>query len=190
MILLASRSPQRRALLGLLGLEFRVAVSGVPERTHGLDPVGLVVGNALAKARDVAMRVGVPAGGAILGADTEVVVDGRILGKPADAPGARNAVAGLAGRAHEVVTGIAVIGPDGERVAHERTLVRFRPLSDAEIDWYVATGEWRDRAGGYAIQGAGAVLVEGIEGDPTNVVGLPIAHTARLLGDQGLWPPR
>lgn len=190
MILLASRSPQRRALLGLVGVEFRIAVSRASERTHGQDARSLVVGNAVAKARDVAARIGVPEGGAVLAADTEVVLDDRVLGKPPDAHSARAAIAGLAGRTHEVVTGVALIGPDGERVARELTRVRFRPLTDQEIDWYVATGEWRERAGGYAIQGAGAVLCAGIDGDPTNVVGLPLSCTARLLADQGLWPPR
>lgn len=189
MILLASRSPQRRALLGLLGVEFRVVVSGVPERTDGADAQGLVVANARAKARDVAARSGVPVAGAVLGADTEVVQDGRVLGKPADADAAAAAIAGLAGRTHEVVTGVVLISGTGEQTACSVTRVTFRGLSAEEIAWYVATGEWRDRAGGYAIQGAGAVLCSEIDGDLATVVGLPVARVAEMLINAGIWPP-
>jgi septum formation protein len=188
-ILLASRSPQRRALMARLGVEYRVVASGAPERTEGIDPTALVIANALAKARDVAARAGVPDGGAVLGADTEVVDAGEILGKPADAAAASATITRLAGRTHEVITGLALITQAGEVTAHERTKVRFRPLSDVEIAWYVATGEWRDRAGGYAIQGSGAALCAAIEGDVANVVGLPVARVSELLAQQGMWPP-
>ena len=190
MILLASRSPQRRALLGLLGVEFRVVVSGVPEQTDGTDATVLVVANALAKARDVAARSGVPAAGAVLGADTEVVQDGRILGKPTDADAAAAAIARLSGRTHEVATGVALISGSGEQTACSVTRVTFRSLTPDEIAWYVATGEWRDRAGGYAVQGAGAILCSGIDGDLATVIGLPVARVAQMLSDVGMWPPR
>lgn len=117
-----------------------------------------------------------------LGADTLVAVDGDILGKPADAAQAREYVARLAGRTHQVVGAIAVVR-DGAlaEVASEITLVHFRDASSALLDWYVETGEWRGRAGGYAIQGAGAVLVQGIEGDYLNVVGLPLQRLIDLV---------
>jgi septum formation protein len=124
-----------------------------------------------------------------LGADTLVAVDGDILGKPRDAAQAREYVARLAGRTHQVVGAIALVR-DGEPAgtAVEITQVHFRPATPAQLDWYVATGEWRGRAGGYAIQGAGAVLVAGIEGDYLNVVGLPLARLLDL--EPGLWPVR
>jgi septum formation protein len=118
----------------------------------------------------------------VIGADTDVALDGDILGKPADAKQARAFLARLAGRVHEVVGGVAVVR-DGELVASgvEVTEVRFRAVSRALIDWYVATGEWRGRAGGYAIQGAGAALVAGISGDYLNVVGLPLGRLLDLV---------
>lgn len=181
MILLASRSPQRRALLGALGVPFRVVVSRAAE---GDDPLA----NARAKAREVAGRAGVPPGGAVLGADTEVLLDGRALGKPPDAAAARAGLAALAGRAHAVRTAVCVITQTGERELVDETAVVFRPLSAAAIERYLATGEWRDRAGGYAIQGAGAGLVARIEGDYTTVVGLPLGRLAPLLEELGLLP--
>jgi septum formation protein len=180
-ILLASRSPQRRALLAALGVPFRVAVSRVAE---GDDAQA----NALAKARDVAGRLGVPPGGAVLGADTEVVVDGRALGKPPDREGAAAMLRRLSGREHEVHSAIALVGDGRERRALAVVRVRVRELSPAAVDWYLDTGEWRERAGGYAIQGAGAALVERVEGDPTAVVGLPVAELVTALVELGLGP--
>lgn len=181
MILLASRSPQRRALLGTLGIPFRVVASGVPEGDDALS-------NARDKAREVARRSGIPEGGAVLGADTEVVLDGRALGKPADEDDARGMLASLAGREHAVETAVVLITADGVREARDVARVRMRPLSATEIDWYVACGEWRDRAGGYAIQGRGAALVERVEGDYTTVVGLPLGLLAGLLDQARLAP--
>jgi septum formation protein len=121
-----------------------------------------------------------------LGVDTLVALDGRIYGKPADAGEARATLAKLAGRTHEVVSGL-VYEDDGVTVTTE---VTFRELSDAFLDWYVGTGEWEGRAGGYAIQGCGAALVRGIRGDYFNVVGLPVAALIDLLGDPtGHLPP-
>jgi septum formation protein len=180
-ILLASRSPQRRALLGVLGVEFRVVSADVAE---GDDPRA----NAWAKAREVAARAGVPEGGAVLGADTEVLLDGGALGKPADAEAARAALEALSGRAHVVRTACCVITAAGERHVADDAEVVFRRLTPAEIAWYVGTGEWRDRAGGYAVQGAGAALVHRITGDPSTVVGLPLGALADLLGQLGLAP--
>jgi septum formation protein len=178
-ILLASRSPQRRALLGELGVDFRVVA---PRAEEGEDPLA----NARAKAREVAARAGVPEGGAVLGADTEVVLDGRALGKPADAAVARRDLTALSGRTHLVRSAICVITRRGEREAADDARVTFRALSEAEIEGYVATGEWRDRAGGYAIQGAGAALVARVEGDHSTVVGLPTGLLTALLRELGL----
>ena len=179
MILLASRSPQRRALLAALGVPFRVVV---PRADEGDDPLA----NARAKAREVAARAGVPAGGAVLGADTEVILGGRVLGKPADATSARRELRDLSDRAHVVRSAVCVSTQAGEREGVDDARVTFRPLSDEAIDRYVATGEWRDRAGGYAIQGAGAALVERVEGDQSTVIGLPLARLATLLDELGL----
>jgi septum formation protein len=120
-------------------------------------------------------------GALVLGADTLVAIDGDILGKPTDAEQAREYVTRLAGRTHQVVGAIALV-EDGELIstAVEITAVRFRPASASVVDWYVATGEWKGRAGGYAIQGVGAALVAGIEGDYLNVVGLPLARLLDL----------
>jgi septum formation protein len=134
----------------------------------------------------VAARAGVPDGGAVLGADTEVLLDGRVLGKPRDAAAARRELAALSGRSHVVRTAICVITQRDEREVVDDARVTFRPLSDDAIDRYVATGEWRDRAGGYAIQGAGAGLVERLEGDHSTVVGLPVGALAALLEELGL----
>jgi septum formation protein len=180
-ILLASRSPQRRALLGALGIDFRVVVSRADE---GDDPVR----NARAKAEEVAERVGVPAGGAVLGADTEVLLDGRALGKPADAGEAHAMLRILGGRAHVVRSAICLITPTGRRELADDTTVVFRELSAPMRAWYAGTGEWRDRAGGYAIQGAGSALVARIEGDHANVVGLPVAALVDALDALGLAP--
>lgn len=189
MIVLASRSPQRRALLGHLGVPFAVAASGFEEHGPGDDARARVLANAVGKARDVARRDGVPAGGAVLGADTEVSLDGRSLSKPGDAAAARRMLISLAGRAHEVLTAVCLITGSGERTGLSRATVTMRPADDALLDWYVGTGEWRERAGGYAIQGAGGVLVSAVTGDHTAVVGLPLPLVADLLGHAGLWPP-
>ncbi len=181
-LVLASASPQRRAILEQVGIPFSVRVSGVEEETHG-DPSAVAEENARRKAASIDyahFKEGVPA--TTLGADTLVAIDGDILGKPADAAQAREYVARLAGRTHQVVGAIALMytGNQNPDVAVEITQVRFRPAGDALLDWYVETGEWQGRAGGYAIQGKGAVLVAGIEGDYLNVVGLPLQRLLDL----------
>lgn len=175
-------------MLRQLGVEFRVVAAAFDEHTSGAAPETVVTTNALGKAREVARRAGVPFEGAILAADTEVVCDGVALGKPADRQAAAAMLARLAGRAHEVMTGVALISDAGERSAYETTRVVMRPLTDDEVGWYLATGEWRDRAGGYAIQGAGAALCARVDGNPSNVVGLPMALVAEMLAEAGLWP--
>ena len=119
----------------------------------------------------------------MLGADTVVAVDGRILPKPADEAQARRWLAALSGRAHEVLGGVCAVDAQGSRAATALTVVHVRALTAADIDWYVATGEWRERAGGYAIQGRGAALISRIEGDYLNVVGLPLPAVLDLVPD-------
>ena len=175
-MILASASPQRRAILEQVGIPFVVRPAGVDEEAAG-DPVAVAEENARRKAAAVAAAT--PE--LILGADTDVALDGDILGKPADPGQARAFLARLSGRVHAVVGGIA-LAERGAVVATavEVTQVRFRTLTPALIEWYVQTGEWRGRAGGYAIQGAGAALVAAIEGDYLNVVGLPLARLLDL----------
>ena len=136
---------------------------------------------ALENARRKAAGAG---GGLVLAVDTMVSLEGRIYGKPGDEDEAAATLRALAGRTHEVVSGIVIGGREGVAV----TEVSFRALPDGWIDWYVETGEWRDRAGGYAIQGAGAALVERIEGDHATVVGLPVAALVDALDALGLAP--
>ncbi len=176
-LVLASASPRRRELLGLIGLEFDVVATGIEELSDG-DPAELVVDNALRKAR--AGAAGAPAA-IVIGADTDVVVDGRLLGKPADAGAARECIAALAGRTHSVLSGVALLGGGRELTELVRTDVTFRALSAAAVEAYVSSGEWRDRAGGYAVQGLGSSLVAAIDGDLSNVIGLPIPALTRMI---------
>lgn len=180
LLVLASRSPQRRAILEQLGVAFEVRPSDAQELTDG-DPEHVALENARRKAAAVD-------GELVLGVDTLVCLDRRIYGKPADEAEARATLGALAGRTHLVISGLAVKGgePSPFPQASAVTEVRFRELDAGWIDWYVATGEWRERAGGYAIQGRGAALVEEIRGDYLNVVGLPVAALLRLL--PGLLP--
>ncbi len=168
-VVLASGSPQRREILTKLGLEFEVLVSGVEELSDG-DPEFLVVENARRKARAIAA----PDGAVVIGCDTDVVLDGEVLGKPADAAEARAYLDRMSGRPHTVMSGLVVRDSGGERSGLERTTVVFKPLSDAEKERYVGFGEWRSRSGGYAIQTLGSTLVERVEGSVSNVVGLPV----------------
>jgi len=173
---LASGSPQRRAILERVGVPFTVRAGDVPELERG-DPAAVSVENALRKAR-AAMRPGEDE--LIIGCDTLVTLDGVIYGKPADESDARRILLALSGRTHEVLSGLAILRNGGEQSALERTQVTFREIGDGMIDWYLACGEWRGRAGGYAIQGAGAALVRAVQGDYENVVGLPLARLLDL----------
>jgi septum formation protein len=175
-LVLASRSPQRRAILERLEVAFTVRAADVPELSDG-DPEVLARENALRKARAALCPGAVEA---VLGCDTIVVLDGTIYGKPPDEPAARATLTALGGRTHEVISGIALLLADGssevlERVAVARTRVTFRPIDEQLLDWYVGTEEWRGRSGGYAIQGSGAELAQEIDGEVENVVGLPVA---------------
>ena len=166
-LVLASRSPQRRAILEQLGIAFDVRPADVEEDIEG-DPADVVVRNALRKARAVE-------GETVLGVDTEVYLDDRLFGKPGDEAAARTYLETLSGRTHEVFSGLALVDGGEERTGIARTAVTFRALDEALIDWYLESGEWRDRAGGYAVQGRGAALIEALDGDYWNVVGLPVA---------------
>lgn len=170
-LVLASRSPQRSAILSRLGIPFAPRPTDVPELETG-DAREAVLHNALAKAR-AALDDG--AQELILGVDTVVELHGRIYGKPSDEAQARQTLEALAGVTHNVLSGLVLLDAGKERTAIAHTRVCFRDLDERTVDWYVATGEWRGRAGGYAIQGAGAALVREIQGDYENVVGLPVA---------------
>jgi septum formation protein len=203
-IVLASGSPQRKALLERLGVPFTVRATDAEEIEQGEDPAQVAVENALRKAR-AASLAGDGRPELVIGCDTIVVLDGVIYGKPPDVDAARRTLSALGGRTHEVISGLAVLapgqaaadvpgrpaGPGGraalvERTAVERTRVSFRAIDSELLDWYVATEEWRGRSGGYAIQGAGSKLALAVEGEEENVVGLPVrallALCPELLG--------
>jgi septum formation protein len=154
-----------------------VRVPDVEELDSG-PPHEVAVENAYRKATAVARDA---AGSLVLGVDTVVNVGPRIHGKPADAADAREMLVALSGRRHSVISGVCLVAPSGTKTATATTLVDFRVLDDSLIDWYMRTEEWRERAGGYAIQGRGAALVAGIEGDYSNVVGLPVTTLLELM---------
>lgn len=185
-LILASASPRRRSLLEEQGIPFEVHVSGIEERPWpGEPPASYALRNASDKARAVRAARGDSERARILSADTIVVLDDRILEKPVDAADAARMLESLSGRLHEVITGLVLLEPDGERGRAVRTRVRFRTLSAGEIERYVASGEPMDKAGAYAIQGGAADFVAAIEGSYTNVVGLPVEQVGTwLLDDQ------
>ena len=169
-LVLASRSPQRQAILERLGVEFVVRPTDVDELEQG-DPPVVALENALRKATALTP----PAGDLVLGVDTIVALDGVVYGKPQSAADAVRTLQALAGRTHTVISGVALLAADAPPLlCTESTAVTFRELDQRLIDWYVAGGEWQGRSGGYAIQQRGGVLVRRIEGDYTNVVGLPV----------------
>lgn len=186
-LVLASASPRRCALLQQIGVTFSVERSQVTEQVNPiLPPEELVKQLALQKATDVASRHNE---GLVLGADTIVVNQNRVLGKPKDEAAAVRMLRGLSGHWHQVITAVAVVDASGRKepwVAIEKTEVRFRTLSEAEIAAYVATGESMDKAGAYGIQGYGALLVEQIRGCYSNVVGLPLQKVAEGLRNWGM----
>jgi len=181
-LLLASTSPQRRAILAQLGVPFEVVAPHYEEHDPpDADPVELVRAHAQGKARSVAADAG---DRPVLGVDTTVVLDGRVYAKPDGPVGAERMLVELSGRTHHVVSGLCLRTPGWEVVDTETTAVTFRPLTPRDLATYVASGEWEGRAGGYAIQGLGAALVERIDGDYLNVVGLPAALLAKLLAER------
>jgi septum formation protein len=180
---LASASPRRQALLSAAGFEFDVAAPDVPEmRAAGESAPDYVQRLAREKALAVAKRY---PSRPVLGADTEVVLDGDVLGKPSDATDAARMLRRLAGRTHEVLTGLALVWRGGVVTALEATTVWVADLSNEEIADYVASGEPMDKAGGYAIQGRAARFIPRIEGSYSNVVGLPVATVLQILRQAG-----
>ncbi|MBP2653278.1 MAG: Septum formation protein Maf [Firmicutes bacterium] len=178
--ILASASPRRQELLRQIGCEFRTVVSSFMEdNSLDLPPKELAVFQARAKACDVARRLGT--GNIVIGADTIVVQEGRVYGKPSDLADARRMLSELAGVEHAVITGLAVAVGEKVWTDFAVTMVRFRDLTSDEIDRYLATGESLDKAGAYAIQGRGALLVERIDGCYANVVGLPLTTLDKLI---------
>jgi len=186
-LVLASASPRRRDLLAQLGLHPEVIPADVDETPRpGEDPVNYVERVATDKALAVSRRY---PDRVVLAADTTVDLDGCILGKPTDADHARHMLRSLSARTHRVHTGVAVMGGG---VLHQQvvtSLVTFVPVDDALLEWYLGTGEPFDKAGGYAVQGVGSVLVTRVQGSTSNVVGLPLTATAALLGAAGVDVP-
>jgi septum formation protein len=187
-LVLASASPRRQELIRLLGLPFEVRPSAYEEEMpdEHSDPAQLAVHLATEKAQDVAR--GCETGRLVLGADTVVALGTRVYGKPSDAAEARRMLRELSGQTHQVITGVALVRSPEERVRTfaARTDVTFRPLEAAEIAAYAETGEPLDKAGAYAIQGYGGLLIEGIRGDYPNVVGLPLTPLALALRELGV----
>lgn len=189
-LVLASASPRRRELLAAAGVTFRVESVSVDESPlEGETPAGCVERLALSKARAILARY---PSEIVLGADTTVVLDGRMLAKPADDVEAAEMLTALSGQIHEVLTGIAVATSSAERSLVERTSVWMSKISREEIAWYIASGEPRDKAGAYAIQGLASRFIPRIEGSYSNVVGLPVAAVLQLIREMGLegalWP--
>lgn len=183
-MILASQSPRRRELLGQMGFSFTVRPAKGEELAHPeLTPAQLVEELARQKALEVSAEAA--SDDVVVAADTVVAIDGVVLGKPRDKAHAAQMLSALSGREHTVYTGVAVKRGETLLVEHEATQVRFRPLTEREIDLYIQTGEPMDKAGSYGIQGYGALLVEGIRGDYFNVVGLPICRLGRMLAQVG-----
>lgn len=181
-LLLASTSPQRRAILEQLGIPFEVVPPTYQEQDPPeADALQLVQEHAHGKARSIADGAGERP---VLGVDTAVVLGGRIYGKPADATEAEQMLEALSGQTHAVISGLCLLTPGWEFVDADTTLVTFRTLTPRDLAVYVGSGEWEGRAGAYAIQGRGAALVERIDGDYLNVVGLPASLLVRVLAER------
>jgi septum formation protein len=180
-VVLASRSPRRVELISQLGVTAEVVPADIDETPLvGEEPVDYVKRLASSKARAVQQRLGTVA--LVLGADTTVDLDGVIFGQPGDEAEARRMLKALSARTHRVHTGVAVIGPDRSESVVVTSMVTFEPVTDALLDWYIGTGEWQGKAGSYAIQGLGGTLVASTRGSMSNIIGLPLQETARLLG--------
>lgn len=184
-IVLASQSPRRKELLGRMGLEFVTQASKIDESAFdGLEARELVATLSREKAQWIARQLDGET--LVIGADTVVVRDGAALGKPKDAEDAMAMLLSLSGRDHQVCTGVTVCRGDRVLTQVEETQVTFRDLTEAEVRQYVSTGEPMDKAGAYGIQGLGGLLVEGIRGDYSNVVGLPVCRLGQMLKDFGV----
>ena len=187
MLILASQSPRRREILHMLGYAFDCRPAHADETIPAGTPPEKAV-ELLAERKALAARLTAEDADTVLGSDTVVVLDGAILGKPADRSGAARMLRALSGRTHTVYTGVALLKGDEKIVFHDRAAVTFYPLDDAEIAAYIATGEPMDKAGAYGIQGRGSALVEGIQGDFFTVMGLPAGKTVRALRQMGVHP--
>lgn len=182
-MILASGSPRRRELLTNLGVTFEVVVSGEDEDSPETNPEKLAGDLGLLKARSVAS---LHPDAVVIAADTVVAAGEELLAKPADAAENAAFIRKLAGRTHQVFTGVTVISPSGTFSGVERTDVEFRPLTEQEVQFYAASGEGLDKAGGYGIQGVGMGLVSRVNGDYSNIVGFPLALVMRLLRRAGV----
>jgi septum formation protein len=182
-LVLASGSPRRAQILTALGLRFRVAVSNVDETMRpgerGEDAAERLAGE---KAAAVGRHETLP----VLAADTVVLCEGRVLGKPATESEARDMLRALAGRTHEVVTGVCLLARGEARSGVERTVVTMARMSEEEVRWYAATDEPYDKAGGYHVDGRGSLFIQKIAGSPSNVAGLPVRLVLRLIRDAGV----
>jgi len=187
-LVLASRSPQRRTLLRQLRVPFRIVVSEHDEDLHDGDPARTVERNARGKAEEVLARVRLRTGELVLGVDTVVVVDGRVLGKASGEEEAAHYLRLLGGRRHEVFSGLHLCSRERGVTTHAVTGVTFRELGAGDIARYAACGEWRERAGAYAIQGVGSALVSAVDGDYFNVVGLPVPALLEALAGFSVMP--
>ena len=184
MLILASQSPRRRELLGLITRDFLVRPTGCDETLDCADPAEHALQIACRKCAAALAEAGPE--DAVIAADTVVYLDGLLLGQPRDPAEAAAMLSRLSGRTHTVCTGVAVAFRGGTRTLCQQTRVTFYDLSRSLIDWYVSTGEPMDKAGAYGIQGRGALLVRDIAGDYSNVVGLPVAALYRLLVEMGV----
>jgi septum formation protein len=186
-LILASASPRRRALMSQLGIEFEAVGTNADETVPASQrPEEAVVTIAQRKLDAYLAQAAGAADRFVLAVDTEVVIGAHLYGKPGDAPAARRMLSDLAGRTHRVLSGLVLAAPGGKRSrATQESRVTLAKLSAAQIDSYVATGEPFDKAGGYAVQGQGAAFIENVDGDYSNVVGLPLRTTLRLLADAG-----
>lgn len=179
MLILASKSPRRKELLSLITTDFEIKTANADETL----PCGIEPYEAVEYLSEIKARPFVNGGDVVIGADTVVAAGGEILGKPSDAADAFAMLKRLSGETHSVFTGVTVADLSRSETFFVQTKVTFYSLSDDEINNYIATGEPFDKAGAYGIQGKGALLVKGIEGDYFNVVGLPVAELARVLAD-------
>ena len=185
-IILASKSPRRRALLEQMGVrDFRIITPDIDEHMdRALPPAELVRQISLEKARAVAVQA--DPNTVVIAADTVVALDGAVLGKPANEEEAFRMLSLLSGNRHQVYTGLTVLRGEQVFSQWEETAVTFRPLTAEEIEAYIATGEPMDKAGAYGIQGYGSLLIEGISGDYYNVMGLPVCRLGQILGQLGM----
>lgn len=184
-LVLASNSPRRRELLAIAGYKYEVIPSNASEIECGMSASEIVRLNAIAKAKEVADRY---PDAVVIGADTVVCLDGKILGKPRDSVHAKLMLESLSGREHSVITGFSVVSGNNTESGVCETSVKFRKLSEPEIEAYIATGEPLDKAGAYGIQERASVFAESISGDYFNIVGLPVAELYPILADFGIFP--